>query len=76
MIGYECGALPEVIAGGGLLVPEGDIGALEVEVERYLKLPASARDIARLRARERAGAFTNDKLADRLVDLWRELIDA
>ena len=74
VIAYACGALPEVIGDGGVLVAEGDTAALEDEVARYLNLPAAERAAATLRATERAGAFANDRLADQLVDVWRGLI--
>jgi glycosyltransferase involved in cell wall biosynthesis len=76
VIGYECGGLTELIGDGGLLVAEGDTGALEAKVEQYLRLPAAARDTARVRVRERASAFTDDKLADRLVELWHGVVNA
>jgi glycosyltransferase involved in cell wall biosynthesis len=74
VIGYTCGALPEVVGDGGVLVPEGDTAALEDELAQHLSLPAAARAAASLRATERASAFTNDTLADQLVEVWRGLI--
>jgi glycosyltransferase involved in cell wall biosynthesis len=70
VIGYACGALPEVVGDGGVLVAEGDIASLEEEVANYLSLPAAARAAASLRATERASAFANDVLADQLVEVW------
>jgi Glycosyl transferases group 1. len=41
VIGYACGALPEVVGDGSVLVTEGDIAALEHAVAQYLSLPAA-----------------------------------
>jgi glycosyltransferase involved in cell wall biosynthesis len=74
VIGYACGALPEVIGDGGVLVTEGDTAALENEILRYISLPDGARAAASVRATERASAFSDDQLAEQLVDVWRGLI--
>lgn len=73
VIGYKCGALPEVVGAAGSLVAEGDTGALEEELERYLRLAPLARSDSRARAKERGSSFTNEKLALRLVEVWREI---
>ena len=76
VIGYACGALPEVVGDGGILVTEGDTAALEAEIFRYLSLPEEARAAASVRAMTRASAFSNDRLAEQLVDVWRGIVSS
>lgn len=73
VLGYESGALREVVAGGGLLVAEGDVRALVREAERYLLLPPQSQQADRAEARKRAQDFSSAGLAERLVRLWTDL---
>lgn len=70
---YACGALPEVVGPGGTVVPEGDVAALVTATERYLRLPEQERQRISALAVERAADFSNERLAERLVELWAEI---
>ena len=52
VIGSTSGAIPEVIAEAGLIVPEGDAKALAVAMEKSLSDPALRARLARRRTRK------------------------
>ena len=67
---YSCGALSEVIGRGGVVVSEGAREQLVMKLRQYF---AEATDHSRAlpqEARKQAARFTDDALADRLLDLW------
>ena len=67
---YSCGALLEVIGRGGVVVSEGARDQLVMKLRQYF---AEATDHSRAlaqEARKQAANFTDDALADRLLDLW------
>ena len=70
---FDCGALREVIGGGGVVVQEGMSHALVDALEQYFRGSASARAELEDRARAQASQFTDAALADGLIRLWSEL---
>jgi glycosyltransferase involved in cell wall biosynthesis len=68
------GGLPEMLQeGAGLLVPPGDPAALAAAVERLLREPALARDIAR-KAEQRVESFTAARMAEAVRSVYRSLV--
>jgi len=67
---YDCGALSEVIATGGVVVPEGEQGELVDELQEYFAASANHRDGLAQEARRRAMQFADEVLAERLIKLW------
>jgi glycosyltransferase involved in cell wall biosynthesis len=63
------GALPEVVSGAGVVVPEGDAGALARALDRFTDDGYRTAQAAAARARYES-TFRPDVLADALVDLW------
>jgi glycosyltransferase involved in cell wall biosynthesis len=71
---YGCGALPEVIAEGGVVVEEGAADLLAAELEEYLRSPTAARAKLAAHARAQASQFTDQALAAGLVDIWTDVL--
>ena len=70
----DAGALPEVVGAAGLVFPVGDLMAMTEAVGRVLDDPCLAAELRR-RGRERAAEFDVDMAADRLIAVYRELVD-
>ncbi len=71
IVGSACGAIPEVVADAGWIVPEGNIGAL---ADRILDISRSRADvvskgkIARARARD---LYSDEAVSRQLTQVWR-----
>ena len=70
----DAGALPEVVGDAGLIVPVGDLDGLAAAVTRVLTDPDLAADL-RARGRKRAREFDVAIAAERLGEVYRDLID-
>ena len=74
VIGSDSGAIPEVIGDAGLVVPEGDVGALAEALRRLVSTPGLRTDLAS-RGRGRVLAdYTNGIIARRLAAFWQDLV--
>lgn len=72
IIAYRSGAVAEVLGDGGVLVPEGDLTAVENEITRLAKHP-HLRSEQSARARKRAVAlFDRSQFARRLLRLYQK----
>lgn len=67
---YDCGALSEVIGTGGVVVPEGAQGKLVEELKGYLVASVTDRVGLAQEAHRQAMHFTDDALAEKLINLW------
>jgi glycosyltransferase involved in cell wall biosynthesis len=70
---YDCGALLDTIGSGGVVVPEGAQGQLVEELEKYFGAPTAGGLALAQEARRQARQFTDDVLAERLVELWSKM---
>ncbi|QXC62815.1 glycosyltransferase family 4 protein [Aquihabitans sp. G128] len=75
VVATAVGALPEVLADGGLLVPPGDVDALAEGLARVLGDDALVADLL-ARGQRRLDAYTWDATVGGLVDLYRRAADA
>ena len=74
VVGSDSGAIPGVIGDAGLIVPEGDIPALNRAI-RDLKERAAWRSELTGRGRARfLSTFTNDSIARETVEVYRKLL--
>jgi glycosyltransferase involved in cell wall biosynthesis len=73
VIASDSGALPEVVADGGVLLPPGDVRAWTCALERLAGDPAERERLSK-RARARAEHYSWDRVARRHVDLYREMV--
>ncbi len=72
VIGSDCGEIPHVIGGAGLVYPEGDVAALRAALER-LRDPALRAELGR-RGRERVlDHFTQKRVAQAYLEVYREM---
>lgn len=76
VVAYDSGALADVVAGAGAVVPEGDVRQMTDAVERILDLDHMERAALSERARVRSRDFDEGLLAKQLVALWREALGA
>ena len=76
VVGSDSGAIPDVLADAGMIVPEGDADALAAALRRLHDDPGLARDLA-ARGRARALAhYTHDQIAAATVAVYRAVIEA
>jgi len=74
VVGSDCGEIPNVIGGGGLVFPEGDVERLQVHLSRLVADPGLRAELAR-RGRERVLArYTQAQVAARTVAFYREMV--
>jgi glycosyltransferase involved in cell wall biosynthesis len=74
VIGSDSGAIPEVIGDAGIVVPEGDVGALSVAIDQLLSNQARRMQLA-IRGRERVNAdYANETVARRLATFLKSVI--
>lgn len=74
VVGSSSGAIPEVIADAGLVVPEGDVGALRAAIAGLVADPGR-REALRDRGRARvARCYTNAAIAAAQRDIWARLL--
>ena len=72
VVGSSCGAIPDVIGNADLIFPEGDPEKLAFILERLIR----DRDWyleAREHGLKRAELFTNEKIAEQMVQVWKRL---
>lgn len=74
VVASSAGALPEVVGSAGVVVPVGDVEAMADAVAGILDDPATAEDLRR-RGRRRAQDFEVDIAAQRLGEVYREVVD-
>jgi glycosyltransferase involved in cell wall biosynthesis len=74
VIGSDCGEIPRVIGDAGLVFPEGDIVALTDHLRRLQHDLSLWNELARKGAERVQASFTQDRVARRTVDLYRQLI--
>ncbi|HEX6797378.1 MAG TPA: glycosyltransferase, partial [Ktedonobacterales bacterium] len=74
VVGSNCGEIPNVIGDAGLVVPEGDVGALAAALRRLAGDSALRRMLAG-RGRERVlEHFTQERVASRIGAVYRAVL--
>ncbi len=74
VIGSDSGAIPEVVGGGGLIVPEGNPAALAQAIERLLNNPEERARFAQEGQRQVADHYTWQRVAERMAAIYRRLV--
>jgi len=75
VVATNVGALPEVVGGGaGILVPPRDPGALAAAIREILRNPEQRIEMGRRGRRRVEDLFTWEKVAERTINVYRELI--
>jgi len=78
VVATNVGALPEVVGGegSGILVPPRDPGALAAAIQKILADPEGRMRMGQLGRRRVEELFTWKKVAERTVNVYRELIES
>lgn len=71
VIGSDSGAIPAVVGDGGLIVPEGDVGALAGAIAQLYANPQRARALAEAGRRQVEQHYTWESVARQMADIYR-----
>ena len=74
VIGSTCGAIPEVIGDAGLVVPEGDAGALAGAIERLLADENLRQQFARAGRQRVERHYSWEEVAGQMYELFRDVL--
>lgn len=74
VIGSTCGAIPEVIAEAGLVVPEGDADQLAGALRRLLADAALRQGLVRAGRQRVTQHYSWDNVADKTHELFRQVL--
>jgi glycosyltransferase involved in cell wall biosynthesis len=74
VIGSDSGAIPQVIGGAGMIVPEGDVEALRVGLLRIAKDAAMRERFSRAGRAWVQANFTQEQVARKTVAVYREAL--
>ncbi|WBB53687.1 glycosyltransferase family 4 protein [Verrucosispora sp. WMMD573] len=73
VVGSDVGEIPYVIGDAGLVFPAGDPAALADRLIKLRACPETTRDLAAAGLHRATTEFAWDRIADRLVQIWRQL---
>ncbi len=73
VIGSDSGAIPEVVGGGGLIVPEADPPALARAIERLRQNADERAAFAQEGKRQVDERYTWQRVAERMADIYRRV---
>jgi len=74
VVGSDSGAIPSVVGEGGLIIPEGDIAALQAALYRLMSDPALVSQLA-ARGRERViHLYTHQAVAQATYEVYKNLM--
>jgi glycosyltransferase involved in cell wall biosynthesis len=75
VVGSDSGEIPNVLGDAGVLVPEGDAGALAAAI-RMLRDDGGKRRELGEKARQRVlGRFTQERVARQTLEVYAEIIE-
>jgi glycosyltransferase involved in cell wall biosynthesis len=74
VIGSTCGAIPEVIDKAGLVVPEGDAGALANAVDRLLSEPTLRKELSTLGKARVEEHYSWNCVAEQTYEFYRRIL--
>jgi glycosyltransferase involved in cell wall biosynthesis len=74
VIGSSSGAIPEVIGEAGLVFPEGDAGALRVQLATLFDDPALRKRLVALGRARVDRLYTNERIARAQRDIYRQVL--
>jgi glycosyltransferase involved in cell wall biosynthesis len=75
-VGSDSGEIPNVIHRADLVFPEGDAIALAVILQQMVNEPGWREEVARYGFERVQQHYTHDRIAARLIDLWRSLLES
>lgn len=74
VIGSDCGEIPHVIGDAGLVFPEGNADKLRECLHELVQSPPLAADLGDRGYQRVAANYTNQALAEQLLDFYQELL--
>ncbi|MCW6048733.1 hormogonium polysaccharide biosynthesis glycosyltransferase HpsO [Lyngbya sp. CCAP 1446/10] len=74
VIGSDCGEIPHVIGDAGLVFPEGNAAVLRECLQKLMELPELAADLGDRGYHRAMTNYTNQALAEQLLDFYKELL--
>jgi glycosyltransferase involved in cell wall biosynthesis len=74
VIGSDCGEIPHVIGDAGLIFPEGNAGVLRDCLRELMERRDLAADLGDRGYHRAIGNYTNQALAEQLLDFYKELL--
>jgi len=74
VIGADSGALPELIAGAGLVVPEDDVAALTAALQRLSDTPRERTRLGREARLRVMNEFVDHAIARRTMEFWQRVV--
>jgi glycosyltransferase involved in cell wall biosynthesis len=74
VIGADSGALPELIAGAGLVVPEDDVPALTSALQRLADTPRERVRLGREARLRVMNEFVDHAIARRTLEFWQKVV--
>lgn len=69
------GALPEVVGGAGMVVDEGDVGALTRALQGFTEVPARCREIGAVARARALQEFTDAAIAAKMLAFWERILN-
>ena len=76
VVGSDSGAIPDVIGGGGRVVPEGDVAALSAVLRELREEPVLYAGLVEKGRARFLAAFTHESVAAATVGVYREMMSA
>jgi L-malate glycosyltransferase len=74
VIGSDCGEIPHVIGDAGLIFPEGNAEKLRECLQQLMERPELMADLGDRGYNRVAANYTNQALAEQLLDFYKELL--
>lgn len=74
VVGSDSGAIPEVIAGGGLIFPEGDAAGLADRLRTLIDSPERRAEYGRIGLARARGLFSWQKVAEQMKGIYQEAL--
>ncbi len=74
VIGSDSGAIPGLIANGGLIFPEGDVNALRARLQQLVDDPALRTTLGKTGREQVLENFTHAQVATHTVEVYKEML--
>lgn len=74
VVAYSSGAIPDVLQNAGLIVPEGDIGALQTAMLRFYSSPDLSHQLRQRGLTRAATQFSQREIATKLFSVYQGIL--
>jgi len=73
VLGTDSGVIPELIGDAGIVVPDGDLGAMAAALQRLSDGP-TRRSLAQAARARALRLFSDDAIAERTLEFWKQVV--